>query len=436
MKIAFTTLGCKVNQYDTAAMETALLRGGDRIVPFEEVADVYVVNSCTVTDRADAESRKLARRARRLNPEARVIMTGCFAQVSPETAAIAEVDYVVGVGRIPEVLKAVRGEIEPSAARILVGNLRKEKPEITLGAEVFAGQTRAFLKVQEGCDLFCSFCIVPLARGGSRSVPPNEVLGQLHRLAEKGFKEVVLSGVHLGGYGADLEPRRELEELLEMIAEAKPVPRIRLSSIDPPEVSPRLLDIISRSDVFCPHLHLPIQAGSDRVLQRMRRRYDTALVRDVIAEIRRLLPDAGLGTDVIAGFPGETESDFCTGLEFLQEQSLTYFHVFPYSRRRGTTAARSPDQVAASETAMRARALRRLGERKRRLFIEEWLGREMEVLFESSRDRETGYLAGYSRNYLRVLADGPDEWVNRELRVKAVGRLGVRTLGMLLPDSG
>ena len=292
MRVAVATLGCKVNQYDTASIETRLQNEGCTLVPFAPGADVYVVNSCTVTDRADAESRQLARRARRFNPTARVIMTGCFAQINPQGAAIPDVDHVVGLNRLPDVVRAVRGELSTATERIVVDDLRTARRVQTLGAETFTGQTRAFLKIQEGCDLFCTFCIVPFARGRSRSVPPRQVLEQLQLLAARGFQEVVLTGVHLGGYGTDLEPAMGLVDLIEMILEQPPVPRVRLSSIDPPEVTTRLLDLMARSNALCPHLHIPVQAGDDAVLRRMRRKYDAALLSDLGAQIRALLnPD-------------------------------------------------------------------------------------------------------------------------------------------------
>lgn len=428
LRVAFATLGCKVNQYDTATIETALRPDCD-VVPFAEGADVYVVNSCTVTDRADAESRQLARRARRLNPRGRVILTGCFAQTSPQRAALPEVDYVIGVGRLPDVLRAVHDQIPTDEGRVLVHNLRRADQVTTLGAEVFSGQTRAFLKVQEGCDLFCTFCIVPFARGRSRSVEPRRVLAELQRLAAGGFHEVVLTGIHLGGYGKDLTPALTFADLVEMIAEAAPVPRIRLSSIDPPEVTPRLLDLVARSDVLCPHVHVPVQAATDGVLRRMRRLYDSAMVRDVAAEIVRTVPDAALGTDVIAGFPGEGDAEFEAGLALLEAAPFSYFHVFPYSRRSGTTAAKASDHVAPETIRTRAQALRRLGAAKRRAFAERCVGADLDVLVESTRDRDSGRLIGYSRNYARVLLDGPDTLFNSEVRVRAVARDGDRLLG-------
>jgi threonylcarbamoyladenosine tRNA methylthiotransferase MtaB len=429
LKVAFATLGCKVNQYDTATMETAL-RGGGEIVPFAPGADVYVVNTCTVTDRAAAESRQLARRARRFNPAGRVVVTGCHAQTSGAAlAALSEVDHVIGVGRLGDVLRAVRGEID-AGERLLVDDLRRATGVSTLGAEVFAGQTRAFLKIQEGCDLFCTFCIVPFSRGRSRSVAPRRVLAELERLGTAGYREVVLTGIHLGGYGQDLSPALGLVDLLEMIAEATDVPRLRLSSVDPPEVTPRLLEVMARSARLCPHLHVPVQSGADGVLRRMRRRYDAQLVRDVAGEIRRRLPDAALGTDVIAGFPGESEADFAAGRALLEELPFTYVHVFPYSARTGTTAAKAGDRLPQATVERRAAALRALGEDKRRAFAERFVGAEVEVLVESRRDRASGLLAGYSRNYLRVLFPGGDGAMNREMRVRAAERIGDRLLGL------
>jgi threonylcarbamoyladenosine tRNA methylthiotransferase MtaB len=432
LRVALATLGCKVNQYDTAALETAL-RGRCDIVPFAADADVYVVNSCTVTDRADAESRQLARRARRLNPSGRVILTGCFAQTSPERAALPEVDYVIGVGRLPDLLRAVHDRIPADEGRVFVSNLRKAESVSTFGAEVFGGQTRAFLKVQEGCDLFCTFCIVPMARGRSRSVAPRRVLAELTRLAEHGYREAVLTGVHLGGYGKDLTPALTLSDLVEMIAEAAPLPRIRLSSIDPPEVGGRLLGVMARSPVLCPHIHMPVQSGADGVLRRMRRLYDAALVRDVAAEIGRVLPDAALGTDVIAGFPGESESDFAATMRLLEEARFSYAHVFPYSRRRDTTAAKAADQLPAATIAARARSLRRVGAAQRRAFAERCVGTNLDVLIETTRDRATGWLAGYSRNYVRVLIYGSDALANTEVRVRPSVQRGDRLLAAAPP---
>lgn len=429
MRVAITTLGCKVNTYDAATLETKLLAEGCDLVAFDAPADVYVVNSCTVTDRADAESRQLARRARRRNPSARVVMTGCFAQISPQQAAIPEVDHVVGLNRLPDLLRAVRGDVA-AEDRILVDDLRTARSVKTLGAEVFTGQTRAFLKIQEGCDLFCTFCIVPFARGKSRSVAPRQVLAQLQQLAARGFQEVVLTGVHLGGYGADLEPHLDLCDLLEMIVEQSPVPRLRLSSIDPPEVTSRLLDLLAAAPALCPHVHLPIQAADDEVLRRMRRKYDSALLYDVCAEIRRRLPDAAIGTDVIAGFPGESAEQFAATYAAIEALPFTYLHVFPYSKRTGTTAAKLEGHLAPACIKERAARLRDLGEHKRVEFARRFVGRTLAVLTEEA-DPVAGRLVGYSRNYQRVELDAPAALTNREVTVRVREVAGARLLGDL-----
>lgn len=418
LRVAITTLGCKVNQYDTATIEDRLRANGHALVPFSESADVYIVNSCTVTNQADAESRQLARRAKRANPAARIIMTGCYAQVNPQAVAkVQEIDHVVGLNRLEDLLRAVSAQLAP---RIAVSNLRKaDRVGIdTLGAVTFGGQTRAFLKIQEGCDLFCTFCIVPMSRGKSRSVPPRVVLEQLDRLAAQGFHEVVLTGIHLGGYGEDLDPSVDLTWLLETIEERKPVPRVRLSSIDPHEISDKLLRLLSQAEVLCPHLHIPLQSGDDAVLTRMRRRYDTALARDVLGRLREALPEAALGTDFIVGFPGEGEEEFARSFAFLEESPFTYFHVFPYSVRNGTTAAKYSDKVPQPVIAERAKRVRKLGAQKKAQFARNFVGHSLPVLFEQTRDKGANYLKGYSRNYLRVFTLGDDTFMNREVSVR------------------
>ncbi|GIW45841.1 MAG: tRNA (N(6)-L-threonylcarbamoyladenosine(37)-C(2))-methylthiotransferase MtaB [Candidatus Binatia bacterium] len=416
LRVAIATLGCKVNQYDSVVIGEALRGKGCVLVDFNEPADVYIVNTCSVTDRADAESLQLARRARRRNPVAKVLLTGCFAQVAPQRAAIPEVDGVIGLNRLGDLVAAALGPVD---SRIAVSDLRQARKVRTVGVGVDASRTRAFLKVQEGCDLFCSFCIVPMSRGASRSVPPREIIEQYETLASLGVKEVVLTGVHLGTWGQDLSPRLELADLVEMILERGCIPRVRLSSIDPPEVSPRLVRLFETSEQLCPHFHIPIQAGVDSVLQRMRRRYDTSLVRSRLEEIRGRLPDAAIGTDVIAGFPGETDDDFARGHAFLESLPLTYFHVFPYSPRQGTTAAKLPGQLPRHVVHARARALRKLGESKKVTFAQRFVGRELLVLFEDQR-RDTRLCTGYSRNYQRVRVA---EFVrgNRELPVWITG---------------
>jgi threonylcarbamoyladenosine tRNA methylthiotransferase MtaB len=428
-RVAITTLGCKVNAYDTATIADRLRAEGCTLVAFGEPADVVIVNSCTVTDVADAESRRLARRARRENPAARVILTGCYAQTKPDEAAReTAIDHVVGLDRVEQLVAAVTAD---GAPRVSVGNTRRAAQVATFGARTFDGQTRAFLKVQEGCDLFCTFCIVPKARGRSRSLGPREILAEMEGLARAGFQEVVLTGVHLGGWGHDLAPAADLVWLLDALVEQGLFRRIRLSSIDPHEVTEPLVRLMAQgAGVVCPHLHVPLQAADDAVLARMRRRYDTALAADRLAMVRALLPDAAIGTDLIAGFPGEDEAAFARTLAFLEASPITYAHVFPYSVRSGTTAAKLDGHVASPAIAARARRLRQWAAGARIAFARRFDAADAEVLVETTRDPQSGRLRGYTRNYLRAQLDGPDAWMGRRVPVRLAVDAGGRVSAM------
>jgi len=428
MRFAIATLGCKVNHYDSAIIQDRLGALGLERREFDEVADVYVINTCTVTDRADAESLKLARRARRLNPGARVLMTGCLAQANPAVLAAApQVDRVIGLARLDDLERAALGE---EGERVLVSNLRKQKAEIALGPASLAGQTRAFLKLQEGCDQFCSFCVIPFSRGSSRSVAPRRVMAALDELHQRGFKEVILTGVHLGGYGKDLSPPATLEDLLEMIAERCPIGRVRLSSIDPEELSGRIIEIVAQSDKFCPHFHLPLQAGEDQILSAMRRRYNADFYQRLIERILEAIPDAAIGTDLIVGFPGESQQQFERYVKFVEKLPLAYFHVFPYAVRTGTTAAKFGGRVSPAEITRRAQVMRQLGERKRVDFVRRFRGTRLKVLLEEPASADS--LKGYSRNYIRVLVEAPARLKNHEVEVEALATDGAALVAKLV----
>jgi len=430
MRVAITTLGCKVNQYDSAVIQGRLEADRHSIVPFEEKADIYIINACTVTDRADWEARQLIRRAKRLSPQARVLVTGCYAQVSPqEVARVPDVNFVVGLNRLEDLVRFVRDADGDHETKISVGNPRDETGVRVLGARGLPNHTRAFLKIEEGCNYSCTYCIIPIARGRSRSVPEEEVLRQVHTLAQEGFKELVLTGIHLGGYGHDLKPKTDLVRLLERIADSRLIPRIRLSSLDPREVAYPLLRLLAESDVLCPHLHICIQAGEDRILRKMRRNYDTSYYRDLIWRTRDMLPTASLGTDLIVGFPGETGEEFERSIAFLDSLPLTYFHVFPYSIRTGTVAAALPDQVPLQIKKERARRFRELGARKKKKFYRQFIGTQVSVLVEQAVDEVKGLYKGYSRNYLPVLLHGKQVQVNHEMAVTLEGLEGGRLLG-------
>jgi len=417
VKIAITTLGCKVNQYDSAVIQNRLEKSHS-FVSFDEPADCYIINTCTVTDRADWEARQLVRRAKRLSPGAKVLMTGCYAQVNPaEVAEVPGVDYVVGLNRLDDLLQFVDLP-KDRGVRVAVSDVKRERRVPVLGTRALPGHTRAFLKIQEGCNYSCTYCIIPTARGLSRSVTPREVLEQVGILADNGYKEIVLTGIHLGGYGQDLTPKIDLTALLELISQKRLIPRVRLSSLDPREVPDRLLDLMANSDVICPHLHICAQAGDDEVLKQMRRNYDRACYRELLTKVRERLPDAALGSDIIVGFPGETEKTFENSLEFFAALPLTYFHVFPYSSRRGTMAASLPDQVRSPVKKQRSRTLRELGARKKRDFCLRFLGRKAAVLIEDRVDGATGWHRGFSRNYLPVVVCSDGNFVNREIEIE------------------
>jgi threonylcarbamoyladenosine tRNA methylthiotransferase MtaB len=420
MRIAITTLGCKINQYDSAVIQNRL-EDNHSFVSFEEAADCYIINTCTVTDRADWEARQLVRRAKRLSPGAKVLMTGCYAQVNPaEVANVPGVDYVVGLNRLDDLLHFVT-VLKDNDVRIAVSDTKRERGVPVLGTRALPGHTRAFLKIQEGCNYSCTYCIIPTARGLSRSVTPREVLEQVRMLADAGYREIVLTGIHLGSYGQDLTPKIDLTALLETIARSRLIPRVRLSSLDPREVPDRLVDLIANSDVICPHLHVCAQAGDDEILKWMRRNYDGAYYRELLIKIRERLPDAALGSDIIVGFPGETDGTFHRSLEFFADLPLTYFHVFPYSSRRGTIAASLPDHVGTELKKTRAGRMRELGAMKKRDFCLRFRGRKLSVLIEEKIDRATGLRRGFSRNYLPVLVFAPGTLVNHEIEVEIEG---------------
>jgi threonylcarbamoyladenosine tRNA methylthiotransferase MtaB len=432
MRFAIATLGCKVNQYDSAVIENRFAAAGMERVEFEEAADVYVINTCTVTDRADAESLRVARRARRLNPAARVVMTGCLAQANPQILARSDaVDRVIGLGRLDDLMRAALGQ-DAEDGKIAVFNLRREKAALESPGVTLVGRTRAFLKLQEGCDRFCAFCIIPFSRGRSRSLPPRHVLAALEELERNGVKEVVLCGVQLGGYGRDLDPPLMLADLLEMIAQRSCIPRLRLSSLEPDELSTQILELMASERRFCPHFHLPLQSGTDEILRRMRRPYTTTYYRELLWRIIELMPDAAVGTDLIVGLPGESARHFEQSLEFLSTLPLAYFHVFPYSIRAGTRAAKLAGKVNSGEIKRRAELMRLLGERKRRDFLSRFQGARLSVLLEDVCDPHSGKLRGYSRNYIRVLVDGPGYLKNREVEVEAIDVIGDALAGTLV----
>ncbi|HEY6008764.1 MAG TPA: tRNA (N(6)-L-threonylcarbamoyladenosine(37)-C(2))-methylthiotransferase MtaB [Geobacteraceae bacterium] len=413
--VAITTLGCKINQFESAAMQETLTKRGFRIVPFSERADVYIINTCTVTARTDSESRRLIRRAARQNGAARIVVTGCYAQVAAEELKdLPGVTLVVGNTEkkgIDLLLEATESE-----QTVHVSDIFREERAEALPLEIFAEHTRAFLQIQTGCNEYCAYCIVPYARGKSRSVPIADVLSGIDVFVAKGYREVVLTGIHLGAFGLDLEPRTNLLELLEAIERKRLVERLRLGSVEPQEMSGPLIDFFAASDRLCPHLHIPLQSGSDLVLGRMNRRYSTDLYRRLVEELVQRSPDVCLGADVITGFPGESEAEFVAGYRFIESLPLAYLHVFPFSARKGTPAAAMGNRVPDRVIRERVTALRTLSEAKKQAFAARFVGRELPVLFLGKG--KNGLLNGLSRNYLQVAVEGSAALVNSEQPVR------------------
>jgi len=407
-KIAIATLGCKTNQFESAAMIEQFKNAGYSIVPFTEPADLYVVNSCTVTARTDAETRRLIRRAKRLNKNARIVATGCYAQVSPdELSKMPEVDAVLGNSE-----KFDLAAIEKSESS-RVGNIAAEIEIQPLRLTSFAEHTRAFLQIQNGCDSFCAYCIVPFARGRSRSAPPEEALSAIGSLRNNGFKEVALTGIHLGGYGRDLTPKYSLEDLVRRILEETNLPRLRIGSVDPNEFGENLISLCASSPRLCRHFHIPLQSGCDSVLRRMERPYASADYHNLLNAIINAMPDVFIGSDVIAGFPGESEEEFETTCAFIEEMPFSNLHIFPYSKRPGTKAASMSGQIAPNIISRRAAKLREIAARKLGNFLGNMIGRNIMVLGERY-DESSRMVRGLSREYAQAEFPGSPEDINTE----------------------
>ncbi len=417
--VAIATLGCKVNQYESAALAGAFSDRGYEVVPFGRPADVFVINTCTVTGRSDYQNRQLIRRAFRLNPEATIVAAGCYAQVAPEEiAAMPEVSLVVGSEEkmtLPERIATLRKDI----ARIQVGDIGQIREINFQAASFFPGHTRAFLKIQDGCNAWCSYCIIPRARGRSRSLAPQEVLAQIGDLARSGYQEVVLTGIHLGVYGMDLVPQAGLVELLKDLEREVPLSRIRLSSLEPGEITDELIALVGDSTMICPHFHIPLQSGDNEILKAMGRTYDRAFFRDLTERIHDGLPRASIGIDVMTGFPGEDETAFQNTRSLIETMPLAYLHVFPYSRRPGTRAASMGGQVGEKTKKARAEQLRHLGVGKKQAFARRFVGDQMAVLVEGRQDKDKKNMQGLTDNYLTVvIQEDRPELVNRIVSVR------------------
>ncbi|WP_457567532.1 tRNA (N(6)-L-threonylcarbamoyladenosine(37)-C(2))-methylthiotransferase MtaB [Desulfurobacterium sp.] len=396
-KVAFYTLGCKMNFHETAFMEEAFKKAGYQIVSFGDVADVYVINTCTVTASADAKSRKAIRRAKRTNPRATVVVTGCYSEVYPNSVVkLPEVDLVTGNVEKFNLVSMVESGLKGVFVKG-VWNVNTFQPLLNLD---YGGRSRAFLKVQQGCEAFCSYCIIPRARGRMLSEMPERVVEHVEMLIEKGYAEIVLTGTHLGAYGKDLNDVN-LSGLLKRLIDLRGNFWIRLSSIEPQEFSEELLEVVAGSDKIAPHFHIPLQSGTDRILKRMGRKYTVAYYRTLLEKLVDSKDGVCIGTDVMVGFPGETKEDFAETKSLLEDLPLGYLHVFPYSLRPGTKAAIMRDDVSSSEKKRRSKELVALSETKSFLFRQAFVGRKLKAVSISRGDRNI-VLTG---NYIQIEVD-------------------------------
>ena len=431
MRIAFATVGCRLNQFETDALRGKAQAEAYRIVPFDAAADVYVINTCTITAEADADSRRLVRQAIRRNPSAVVAVTGCYAQAAPQAvAAIPGVDLVLGNGEKADLLAHLSGLGKNGGARVLVGDVAGRRRMDDYGPGIDTDRTRAFLKIQDGCNYHCSFCIVPEVRGPNRSQRPEAILCEIRRLHAAGFPEVVLTGIHLGTYGRDLSPASSLTDLCRRIAGLVEAPRIRLSSLDPHEVKADLIRLLKETPRFCRHLHLPLQSGDEGILRRMRRGHTAAQFRELVDRLVTEVPGIAVSGDVIVGFPGEDDRAFQNTHGLLEALPIAGLHVFSYSRRPGTDAAGYPDQVSKAVKAERSRMLRALVARKGQAFRRQFLGETLEFVV-LDRGGPEGLLEGLSDNYLRVWFAGDSGLRGGMARVRVDRVTGRGLLGSL-----
>ncbi|MDQ0218253.1 tRNA (N(6)-L-threonylcarbamoyladenosine(37)-C(2))-methylthiotransferase MtaB [Peribacillus cavernae] len=419
--VAFHTLGCKVNHYETEAIWQLFKSEDYERVEFESAADVYVINTCTVTNTGDKKSRQVIRRAIRKNPDAVIAVTGCYAQTSPaEIMAIPGVDIVVGTQDRTKMLPYIEQYKKERQPINGVGNIMKNRVYEELDVPAFTDRTRASLKIQEGCNNFCTFCIIPWARGLMRSRDPKEVIRQAQQLVDAGYKEIVLTGIHTGGYGEDMKDYNLAMLLRDLEEQVIGLKRIRISSIEASQISDEVIEVLANSEKVVRHLHIPIQSGSDTVLKRMRRKYTMEFFADRLIKLKKALPGLAITSDVIVGFPGETEEEFMETYNFINEYKFSELHVFPYSKRTGTPAARMEDQIDEEIKNKRVHQLIALSDQLAKEYSSQFDGEVLEVIPEErfKENPESGLYEGYTDNYLKVVFPADEEMVGEIVKVK------------------
>lgn len=414
-KIAFITLGCKVNLYDTEAMAELFTEKGYEVVDFEEYADVYLINTCTVTNLGDKKSRQMIRRAKRINPNSVVVATGCYAQVaSEEVAKIEGINIVIGTKNRSEIVETVENYVAENGVVNNVSDIMGEKEFEPLQISRLTNRTRAYIKIQEGCNRYCTYCIIPYARGPIRSRKPEEVIEEVKKLAENGFKEVVLTGIHVASYGLDLG-NITLADIIEKVHSVNGIERIRFSSMEPLAIDDDFVARMAKLPKVCDHYHLSLQSGCNRTLKRMNRKYNAEQYAEACERLRNTFPNVAITTDIIVGFPDETEEDFKESLAFAEKMKLDKIHTFPYSPKKGTPAAKMKNQISGDVKSQRSKKMIALSDKMNIDFLNNNIGKTVPVLFE---DMENGFWQGHTTNYIKVLVKSDENLNNKIVDVK------------------
>lgn len=417
-KVAFITLGCKVNQYETNAMIQKFVQKGYEVVESDKQSDIYVVNTCTVTNMSDRKSRQMLRRVKELNNRAVVVACGCYVQVAKdEVKKIQEIDLLIGNNEKKDIVEIVEKYIEENKRQDLIEDVMNKKEFVDFGEITYTEKTRAVIKVQDGCDRFCSYCIIPYARGRVRSRKPESIISEIEKIAKQGIKEVVITGIHIASYGKDFKEEYKLIDLLEEINGIEGIERIRLGSIEPLLITEEFIKRLIKLQKVCHHFHLSLQSGCNETLKRMNRRYTTEIFQEIVERLRKYYDDVILTTDIIVGFPQETDEEFQKTYEFLESIKFYKMHVFKYSQRKGTKAAVMPGQIDGKIKEERSQKLIELSDKNEDEYNKTYIGKEVEVLFE---EKKNGYFQGHTRNYILALYKTDKNIENRTLKLKCI----------------
>ena len=427
-KVAFVSLGCKVNQYETNAMSQEFIQAGYEVVDFNDVADIYIVNTCTVTNIADRKSRQMLRRVKEINSEAVLVACGCYAQVGKEELEkIEDIDLIIGNNEKKDIVEIVENYRQEKNCFSEITDVMQQREYVEFGTTTYTEKTRAVVKIQDGCDRFCSYCIIPFARGRVRSRKPENVVTEVEQIVDNGIKEIVITGIHIASYGKDFRNGIGLIDLLEELNKIEGLKRIRLGSIEPTIITEEFVSRLAKLEKICDHFHLSLQSGCDETLKRMNRRYTCEEFEQGTKLLRKAFPNAALTTDIIVGFPGETEEEFNITYEFLKKIAFYKMHIFKYSQRKGTKAAVMPNQVDGSVKEQRSKMLLKLSDENEKMYNSEYVGKTVEVLFE---EKDGEFFKGHTSNYIEVWAEGED-LENVICNVKVTENVDNRLIGLI-----